>query len=176
MIKRMLLPGLFGMVVTLTGCGSLTGIGGNNTFGCKAPKGIACQSVSGVYYNTIDSKQSQDPKQGKDQKPGKNGTSYQPLSTKPRAVHASLQGSEQPRMSDAPEPGHIPARSATRELRIWYAPWLDNDNVAHDESYSYVVVEEGRWLLQRKLDMIRERYAPANPANKNAKLDNNKQE
>lgn len=176
MINRMLMPGLLGMIVSLTGCGSLSGVGGNNTFGCKAPKGIACQSVSGVYYNTIYDKQRQDSEHDQDGKSGSNGSNYEPLSARPHAIHASMQGPEQSGKTGPLDQSQIPARSATREIRIWYAPWLDNDNVAHDESYSYVVVEEGRWLLQRKLDMIRERYTPANPVNKNAKLDNNKQE
>src|SRR5437762_1478115 len=40
-------------IVGLTGCaGTLSGIGGETTFKCKAPDGVQCQSVSGTYANS----------------------------------------------------------------------------------------------------------------------------
>ncbi len=161
------------VALSLSGCGSLSGVGGNNSFGCKAPQGVTCKSVSGVYYNTLDENtQREREKENAPKNAPKKDESryYEPgaQSNKPRAVKASLSGSE----TEQDKINMVPARSSTRELRIWFAPWLDNDGAAHDESYVYVVVEEGRWLLQRKLDLIRERYAPSKTTGKTAQNEN----
>ena len=35
------------------GCASMAGVGGSAEFGCKAPVGVQCDSVSGNYYNAV---------------------------------------------------------------------------------------------------------------------------
>jgi len=38
----------------LSGCTSVsTGVGGTSELGCKAPEGVHCQSISGVYANAV---------------------------------------------------------------------------------------------------------------------------
>src|SRR5206468_11297660 len=45
--------GVSASVLTLVGCASLAGVGGSAQFGCKAPVGVQCDSVSGTYYNAL---------------------------------------------------------------------------------------------------------------------------
>ena len=39
--------------LALAGCASMAGVGGSAEFGCKAPVGVQCDSVSGNYYNAL---------------------------------------------------------------------------------------------------------------------------
>lgn len=114
----------------LGGCGSITGLSDSSSkFACKAPDGIACTSVSGVYANVQ-----------QNNVPG--------LQQRPR-----------PRDSGAPAPpgaamfpmmaAGMPIRSQARQLRIWVAPWRDDDDTLHDQSFMYVMVDPGRWLVER---------------------------
>src|SRR5216684_8969669 len=44
---------LYASVLTLFGCANMAGVGGSAQFGCKAPVGVQCDSVSGTYYNAL---------------------------------------------------------------------------------------------------------------------------
>ena len=45
---------LLPLALALTGCSSLmTGLDGQGGFSCKAPDGISCASLSGVYANAV---------------------------------------------------------------------------------------------------------------------------
>ena len=48
-------PALIGAValLCLSGCANLSGLDGTSSYGCKAPEGVKCDSVSGTYYNAI---------------------------------------------------------------------------------------------------------------------------
>lgn len=168
-MKKWQMAALLGSILLLSGCLSL----GNNKFSCKAPDGIVCKSVSGVYFNTLENARNNTDEGTpgtRDPHTDNHGDSPGVADDRPRAVKASL--ARGPMYADA---GPLaPVRTPSRELRIWYAPWLDADGGAHDESYVYVVVEEGRWQIQKKLEGIRETYAGgsgARPANAVRKVD-----
>src|SRR5437868_15060279 len=38
----------------MSGCASMAGVGGTSEYGCKAPEGVKCDSVSGTYYNAVE--------------------------------------------------------------------------------------------------------------------------
>ena len=40
-------------------------------------------------------------------------------------------------------------RSPARVMRLWIAPWEDADGDLHDASFIHVVVDTGRWLIER---------------------------
>src|ERR1700675_2963535 len=44
---------IYASVLGLFGCASMAGVGGSAEFGCKAPVGVKCDSVSGTYYNAL---------------------------------------------------------------------------------------------------------------------------
>jgi conjugal transfer pilus assembly protein TraV len=53
-----------------------------------------------------------------------------------------------------------PIRSAPRLLRVWFAPWEDTDGDLHDQSYVYLPVDSGRWLIEHNRRRIQDNYRP----------------
>ena len=122
-------------VLALSGCASsMSGVGGTDSYACKAPEGALCTSVSGVYANSV---------HGSPQ-PAK------PAAKKPTVAAPVIYGAA----SIAPgnptasvTPGNA-IRSNPRVLRVWIAPWEDNDGDLHEEAFIHVVVDTGRWLIE----------------------------
>ena len=56
-----------------------------------------------------------------------------------------------------------PIRSAPRILRVWFAPWEDADGDLHDQSFVYLPVDAGRWLIEHTQRKIQEGYRPVRP-------------
>src|SRR5512142_2510596 len=51
-IRTAVVPALL-IILALSGCAStMSGVGGTDSYGCKAPQGAICTSVSGVYANS----------------------------------------------------------------------------------------------------------------------------
>lgn len=115
----------------LSACGTMTGFTDSGSkFACKAPPGVACTSVTGVYANA---QQNNLPAQQQ---------------SRPRPAMASYTvpngGAAFPIVAAG-----MPIRSQARMLRIWVAPWRDEDDTLHDQSYMYVMVDPGKWLVER---------------------------
>ena len=133
----------------LAGCaGTMSGLDGQGKFSCKAPDGIACASLAGVYANAL---QNNLPGQ---ERPAEAATTpkvaspgHTPPSTITRAVPSSGE----------------PIRSAQTVRRIWLAPWEDDEEVLHDQSYVYFVVDPGRWQLAHTRRGASEAYRPVMP-------------
>jgi conjugal transfer pilus assembly protein TraV len=131
----------FGLVfaiatVALSGCAStLSGLDAKDSYGCRAPEGVSCMSVSGNYANS---------------NPGgplSRGRST-PAKSSPEApaiYGASSVASVQP---GAPGAATRAIRSDPRLLRVWIAPWEDSDGDLHEEAYVHMVVDTGRWLIE----------------------------
>lgn len=114
----------------LSGCGSMTGFSDSDSkFACKAPPGVVCTSVSGVYANVQ-----------QNNLPALQGAA------RPAVANSSLSsgGAALPVASAG-----MPIRSQPRVLRIWVAPWRDEDDTLHDQTYMYVMVDPGKWLVER---------------------------
>lgn len=129
-MKHAVIISLLG-AAALSGCVSLNGLSDSkSSFACKAPDGVACTSVSGVYANAQ-----------QDNLPALQAyrKSALPSVTPPTGAPASL---------PVALPG-MPIRSQPRVMRIWMAPWVDEDGALHDQSFMYVVVDPGKWLIER---------------------------
>ncbi len=127
------LPGLLATVATLSGCmSSMSGLGGSESLSCKAPEGVVCTSVSGVYANaaTITAKAA-------------------PQATPAIPAIPALYSANAVALSpDKPAtPSGSVVRSNPRVLRLWIAPWEDGDGDLHEESTVHVLVDNGRWLI-----------------------------
>ncbi|HOX90498.1 MAG TPA: type IV conjugative transfer system lipoprotein TraV [Burkholderiaceae bacterium] len=134
----------------LGGCAStMNGLGGEGSYACKAPVGSQCTSVSGVYANSIHGQ----PPASALPKPAKG-----PASTAPVATTASAS-------TAAPGLGAPQAalRSQPRVLRLWIAPWEDADGDLHEASVVHVLVDTGRWLIERVLPANRQRVDAVRP-------------
>ena len=130
------LPGLLATLATVSGCMSLmSGLGGSESLSCKAPEGVVCTSVSGVYANaaTIAAK-----------------AAPQAIPASPAIPDiAALYSANAVALSkDKPAtPSGSAVRSNPRVLRLWIAPWEDGDGDLHEESTVHVLVDNGRWLI-----------------------------
>ncbi len=142
--------------VALSACMNMSGLGGTSDFQCKAPEGIPCQSVSGVYANDMagnlpsmrphDSSASSNPRGGG------------PAPDQVAMAHApGLVGSDRA----VPVLGAI--RSEPTVIRIWMAPWEDADGDLNEESRVYLQIDNGRWLIEHNRDRIRQQFAPMTP-------------
>jgi conjugal transfer pilus assembly protein TraV len=124
----------------LSGCAStMSGLDGETKFACKAPEGVSCASLSGVYANAI-----------ADNLPGLRKD--KPAPTVAQQTPSPIQGR-------APSSGE-PIRTAPKVLRLWIAPWEDADGDLHDQSYVYVVADPGRWVIEHNQRRIIDRYRP----------------
>ena len=142
---------LVGATATLLGgCAStMSGLGGEGSYACKAPVGSQCTSVSGVYANSIHGQ----PPASALPKPAK-----EPTSTAAAATAASAS-------TAAPGLGAPPSalRSQPRVLRLWIAPWEDADGDLHEASVVHVLVDTGRWLIERVIPANRQRVDAVRP-------------
>jgi conjugal transfer pilus assembly protein TraV len=159
----------FAAVGLLAGC-SITGMSASSSYGCKAPEGVKCDSVSGTYYNAL-----------ANNLPSQRRTSSEPAhppqpsaptlqdvrydaSTSPvtLASLASTVGLGDATQTPARPQAQLPAslRSGPRISRLWIKPWEDSDGDLHGESLVYVQLEGGRWLVDHAQRQVREAYAP----------------
>jgi conjugal transfer pilus assembly protein TraV len=128
------LPAQVTLLTLLGGCASwMSGLGGSEQLSCKAPEGVICTSVSGVYANAANLAARSAPIPGLNVKPAQTDT-YQ------RSVTAA------PQMR-APAPSDGVMRSNPRVLRLWVAPWEDGDGDLYEASTVHVLIDNGRWLM-----------------------------
>ena len=134
-------------IAALAGCASeLSGLGGSDKYACKAPQGVLCNSVAGIYANSVENNL-----------PGQ---------------HMEKHADEPATMTNSPArtvPAPMPLsdgtalRSSPRVLRLWIAPWEDSDGDLHEQTFLYVVVDTGRWLIEHKRSAIRDEFMPITP-------------
>ncbi|MCL2590065.1 MAG: TraV family lipoprotein [Betaproteobacteria bacterium] len=137
------LPVILLFLATLLGCSSMSGLGGSSSFACKAPDGVACESVSGTWANAVAGNL---PRQ-------QNKSTSQPSPQKDPAPPAAFYGATPGTQSTA-------LRSNAHTLRLWIKPWVDIDGDLYDNAFIYVQVNSGKWLLDHIERPTREAFAP----------------
>jgi len=146
----------------LGGCSSMSGLSGKNEFACKAPDGVACESVSGVYtnslHNNLPSQQVNAHKKGDEE--SSNGKQIAPL---PAGTPAAPVIS--PRDLATIDSG-MPLREPPRVLRVWLAPWEDELGDLHDQKFFYTVVNPGQWRIEANRQAIQDQFRPVYPLSK----------
>ena len=142
-MKTLALTFGIGAVVALSGCSSMSGFDAKSEFACKAPDGILCESMSGIYANA----------QAKNL-PG------QRVNARGEALVELSQAKAGSNVMTKPIYSGTPIRSAPRLLRVWFAPWEDTDGDLHDQSYVYLPVDSGRWLVEHNRRRIQDNYRP----------------
>jgi conjugal transfer pilus assembly protein TraV len=166
-------------VLGLSGCASnLSGIGGSPTYACKAPTGAQCTSVTGVYANAgqgarqllgsdalrtggsgalgtpaVDAAPHRPSVRSGAVGPASGATAIEPrpATTDAHATSVSTATTGSPNAPLAAAPATSPAalRTAPRILRLWIAPWEDSDGDLHEASTVHVLIDHGRWLIER---------------------------
>lgn len=135
------------LLPTLSACANMAGLDGKSEFACRAPDGVVCTSVSGVYANTLAGTLPTRPASETDPKPP---------AAEPRSYGA------RPPVGTAPAAG-TPLLSQPKVLRLWLAPWVDEDGDLHDQAYLYVMWHRGEWQLGHTEAGIRSQFAPIAP-------------
>lgn len=142
-MKALTLTFGIGAVVALSGCSSMSGFDAKSEFACKAPDGILCESMSGIYANA--------------QAKNLPGQRVNARGEAPVELSQAKAGSN---VMTKPIYSGTPIRSAPRLLRVWFAPWEDTDGDLHDQSYVYLPVDSGRWLVEHNRRRIQDNYRP----------------
>ncbi len=142
-MKRVLLATI---LAVLAGCASFSGLDASTQFACKAPDGILCESMSGIYANAA-----------AQNLPGQRV--HRTPATAPQAQPAA----SAPALLPRPLSSGTPLRTPPRVLRVWIAPWEDSDGDLHDQSYLYLTVDTGRWVIEHNRRRIRDTYRPVRP-------------
>ncbi len=153
----------------LSACNSLSGLGGSDQYGCKAPAGVKCESVSGTYYNALQNNlPSQRPRQplgaalspasAPASSPSRDGAP--PTMTAAAVAARSVTGYEG--AANRSERSR-PLRTEARILRLWIKAYEDSDRDLHDQGYVFVQIDSGRWLVEHAQRQAREAYAPVRP-------------
>jgi conjugal transfer pilus assembly protein TraV len=170
----------------LSGCANLSGVGGATEFACKAPEGIPCMSMDGVYANVragnlagkdngerlgrpaAGALDTADKSNGPNVAPqlpssGFNGAVVAIAAPGPLGTAAAAQpgayGPISPGVMNAIATG-VPLRTPERILRVWIAAMEDADGVLHDQRYLYVPVERGRWQVETFLEAGARTFEP----------------
>ena len=154
--------------VWLNGCTSLSGVGGSAEYGCKAPAGVQCDSISGNYANAL-----------QHNLPGQRsrldgvapavapaaGSVPQPDPHTPALALLASTGDVQipATKTGSAATATAPLRSQPRILRLWFKPWEDSDHDLVEQGYVYVQIDNGQWLIDHAHEAIREAYAPVRP-------------
>jgi conjugal transfer pilus assembly protein TraV len=140
------------LVLALSGCASsMNGTGGSDKLSCKAPDGVACSSLDGVYANALANNLPGLQKKGSHQK-GSHSADDKSI---PDPDKTSYNGINQttPGLGDAIfTPQHI--------VRLWMAPWEDDEGNLHDQQYIYMIARQGRWIIEHNEQPILDKYRP----------------
>lgn len=149
------------LLLPLSACTNMSGLGGDSKYSCKAPEGVACDSVSGTYanalHNNLPSQRAQ------------RSAAVQQEESEGRPPNAAVRAaSSGPASEFSTVLMPSPLRSQARVLRLWIKPWEDADGDLYDQGYVYVQVDNGQWLIDHVQHQIRDAYAPLKPPPKSA--------
>jgi conjugal transfer pilus assembly protein TraV len=120
-------------------------------------------TASGVYYNSL-ANNLPSLKAAKSELPSDEAGSPPPVSNKAlvrtkaagaAAVNASERGAIGKRGPDFAATGAV--RAVPRVMRVWVLPWEDTDGDLHDQSYVYMTLDSGRWLVDHTRNAMQPR-------------------
>ena len=144
------------LLLPLAACMNMSGLGGESKYACKAPDGVACDSVSGTYanalHNNLPSQLAQ--RSARRQKETAEENASPTLGRPISSATGNVSG-----MAVTPSP----LRTQARILRLWIKPWEDADGDLYDQGYVYVQVDNGQWQIDHVQRQIRDLYAPLKP-------------
>ena len=131
-VRRVAVLGFILAATFLSGCTSLSGVGGDTQYACPAPRGVQCGSVSANYLQSL---RGDLPGQPPNRRAGSDpGGASAATVTPGRSGNANV------------DPD-TPLYSPPRILKLWVAPWEDRDGVLHDAAFVFVPIDHGHWLL-----------------------------
>ena len=148
--------GVICLLLPLAACMNMSGLGGDSKYACKAPDGVACDSVSGTYanalHNNLPSQQAQ-----RFTRRQKEASEESPSNKVGHAISSATANVSGIAATSSP------LRTQARILRLWIKPWEDADGDLYDQGYVYVQVDNGQWQIDHLQRQIRDLYAPLKP-------------
>lgn len=136
--------------VAAAGC-SVTGTDSKSEFACQAPEGVQCMTTSGVYYNSLSNNLPALKTGGKTVSQEASAPAAPSRETAARARPAEA-GGVGTRAPDFYAAGAV--RAVPRVMRVWILPWEDADGDLHDQSYLYMALDSGRWMIEHTRNAI----------------------
>lgn len=132
-------------ILILSGCSTLTmsGIGGSEKFRCSNAWNSDdpyCESISSNYKASVAGVL-------KDGMKRQVGQPYTDQSARTLMLTQAYSSG-------------TPVRSQSEIARIWVAPYLDTDGDLNDQSFTYVVLNQGDWLIAHNQLQIIDEYRP----------------
>jgi hypothetical protein len=122
------------LVITLT----MFFAGCATQYPCQEPGGISCKPVSEIYALKYTAKNNKKAK----------------ALVETNAVYAGY-----PSKIKASDP----VRTYNRTVRVWLAPWVDNRDIFHDQSFLYMVIHSGHWRIEDSHREIINKYKASMP-------------
>jgi conjugal transfer pilus assembly protein TraV len=172
--------GLSCVVSILHGCASVASpYGGESGFNCSARfmDGIPCDSISGTAKNFQNGNL---PWQKKALEPAASSSPVKAMkeTVTQGPIKAPIQdgqtsGPPQEKLSPRNLPTlttGFPMRTADRVLRIWVAPYEDDEGALNDQKYVFLKVDKGQWQIQANKLAIRAPYRQISPLSRNREL------
>jgi conjugal transfer pilus assembly protein TraV len=172
--------GVIASVALLTGCaGTVSTYGGESSFKCAAKfdDGVPCDSISGTSANFSAGNLSWQQRQQSGQATGGAVPSTGEISQKMRALQdlppvlgSATPGNTSgpsyeklsPRQLPTPSTG-MPLRIPERILRIWVAPYEDEESALNDQKYIYLTVQKGAWQVEANKLNVQNTYKQIYP-------------
>lgn len=172
------LPGLL-LSLMLSGCGSLTGLDASDSFSCPKDAGLPCLSMQEAYQASNDRTlphQRRGAKDEADRAPAPDAVAEVKTETNAstnllasdaeaerRAEEANLKSKLLARAERESQRGFVeggrtasvassatPARLPERLIRIWVAPWTDEEGDLHDAHYIFAKAADARWATAKR--------------------------
>lgn len=162
--------------LALAGCASVVSpYGGESSFSCttKFMEGVPCDSITGTATKYEEGALKWQQKGGARNAPTSiaqmQATASQPAIAGPiqegRSSSSQLE-KQSPRQMAAISTG-FPLRTPDRVLRIWIAPFEDEDGALNDQKYVYLTVQKGSWRMESSRKAIQVPYKQIYPLGKN---------
>jgi conjugal transfer pilus assembly protein TraV len=145
------------VLMTLTACSNLTGIGGSASLSCPRPDGTTCKPVTEVYRDSaIGTKRVAGDVNGATVTLPKSAAALPQL---PTASAASV------------VERNMPLRTPPRVLRAWIAPFEDSDGDLFEGMRVYLHLDAGRWSIEHQREAASRGFAPLKPPAKSISKD-----
>ena len=169
MIRTLAFCGLVATIpAILSGCASaVSAYGGESTFNCAAKfeEGMPCDSISGTATNYSSGNLKWQRKDGAPANPSEVVATLQATAMQPPVLGNPLPAVESglpvekisPRQMASPSFG-MPVRIPERVLRIWMAPYEDEEGALNDQKYVYLTVQRGAWQLEANKPVTQQPY------------------
>jgi conjugal transfer pilus assembly protein TraV len=148
------------MTCAVSGCSSISGIGGSSSLACPLPEENNCRSIVETYKGARPPVAATSTPKQFDYEDGNKPAPAVPE----RTVSYVAKAEATQAVRDTPATG-MPLRTAPRVLRVWIAPYEDENGTLRDQSYAYVVVDQGKWQIEHNQKKIMDQYAPVRASN-----------